>query len=58
MTFKDVIIIFLMAYSITTTFVFVFAICDSRTQYAENKVIIEQLCDMKPDSYWCYKIKK
>ena len=58
MTFKDVIIIFLMTYSITITFVFVFAICDSRTQYAENKVIIEQLCDINPNSYWCSKIKK
>lgn len=58
MRLTDVIIMILVAYSIAITFTFVFAICDSRAQYAENKVIIEQLCDMKPDSYWCSKIKK
>lgn len=55
---KDVIIMGITAYSMAITFVFVLSICDSRAQYAENKVIIEQLCDVKPNSYWCPKIKK
>lgn len=57
MELKDVIIMGLLAYTIAVTFVFVLAICDSRAQYTANKVIIEQLCDIKPDSYWCPKIK-
>lgn len=58
MKLTDVIIMILVAYSIAVTFTFVFAICDSRAQYAENKVIIEQLCDINPDSYWCFKINR
>lgn len=58
MQYKDVVIMFLIALNIAMAFVFVFVCCDSATQCAENKVIIEQLCDAKPDSYWCFKIKK
>lgn len=58
MQYKDVVTMFLIAYSIAITFVFVCVCCDSATQGAKNKVIIEQLCDVKPDSYWCSKIKK
>lgn len=29
---------------------------DARTQEAENKVIIEQLCNLDKTSYWCKKL--
>lgn len=57
-TFKDIIIMVLFAYSIASTFTVILSFSDSRAQSAENKVIIEQLCDIKPNSYWCPKIKK
>lgn len=33
-------------------------IVDGRAQNAENMVIIEQLCDVKPDSNWCKRLHK
>lgn len=58
MKYKYVVAAFLVAYSIAITFVFVCVCCNSATQGAKNKVIIEQLCNVKPDSYWCPEIKK
>lgn len=34
-----------------------FATMDSRTQYVENKVIIEQLCNLDSTSYFCGRLK-
>lgn len=47
--------IFAVFVAIFTTMVMVFALVDSRTQQAENKVIIEQLCNLDKTSYWCKK---
>lgn len=46
---------------LTVTCVFLiwcfFATMDSRTQYVENKVIIEQLCNLDSTSYFCGRLK-
>lgn len=34
-----------------------FVTIDGRTQYAENKVIIEQLCNLDETSYFCGRLK-
>lgn len=46
--------------SVTCIFLLIwcfFATMDSRTQYAENKVILEQLCNLDKTSYFCRRLK-
>lgn len=42
--------------AILTTMIMVIALADCKTQQAENKVIIEQLCHLDKTSYWCKKL--
>lgn len=40
--------------SVITT---IFIAADCKTQYAENVVILEELCSIKPDYHYCKRIK-
>ena len=57
MLIRDSALVFL---AVTSMFLLVwcfFATMDSRTQYVENKVIIEQLCNLDKTSYFCGRLK-
>lgn len=41
---------------ISMAFLMILSLSDARTQEAENKVIIEQLCNLDKTSYWCKKL--
>lgn len=42
--------------AIFTTFMMICGLMDAKTQEAENKVIIEQLCNLDKTSYWCKRL--
>lgn len=58
---KEFIISFLLMLFGTVTLVSVaiaiFSLADMKTQYAENIVILEELCSIKPDYHYCKRLK-
>ena len=58
---KDTIVFILVsAFGFITTVAVtcaIFALTDCRTQYAENIVILEELCSIKPEYHYCKRLK-
>lgn len=57
---KDFIIYFLLSMfgivTLASVAIAIFSLADMKTQSAENIVILEELCSIKPDYHYCKRI--